>query len=626
MPSGPVRRSQLIAPFGVGAMTIVRDGTSLITAGLDHWFERESGDNENRDLDEYRIKEWRLQRQLDVDHFRLPPDYRRKGQYETVPNANITVPFLRFPQWHVCPGCKTLDKRHLSERGRIECRNCGDAGVRRILVQVPFVAMCAAGHIQDFPWREWAHRSASPTCTKPMKLRATGGTSLASQRVECGCGKWNTLASITAARPDGSTYLSDNVEPGAQFLCRGRTPWHGDEEDASCQEALRGSLRSASNVYFALTRSAIYIPRGNEHAPADLVALFENPVFATLIDVFSGTGAELTPEFLRSQHRDALMRYSDNEIRAALKIAVSSGQSENGIGEETRDEDPETTFRRPEFEVLQTAREEPQLLIKAADATEYEREVARYFSRISLVHKLKETRTLCGFARVYPENGQSLEEQKALLRKRPLEESKEWLPAYTVFGEGIYLELDEELVQRWETREEVEDRVRPLARRYVDVRERRKLRERSISPRFVLLHTFAHLLMNRLTFDCGYGSAALRERLYVSADRNAPMAGILVYTAAGDSEGTMGGLVRMGKPGYLEPVIRRALEAAQWCSSDPVCMEMAAAGGQGPDSCNLAACHNCGLVPETACEEFNRFLDRALAVGDAHNRRLGFFS
>ena len=82
----------------------------------------------------------------------------------------------------------------------------------------------------------------------------------------------------------------------------------------------------------------------------------------------------------------------------------------------------------------------------------------------------------------------------------------------------------------------------------------------------------------------------------------------------------------MGKPGYLEPVVRRALEGAQWCSADPVCMEMGNQGGQGPDSCNLAACHNCALVPETACEEFNRFLDRALVVGSLVDPSLGFFA
>jgi hypothetical protein len=104
------------------------------------------------------------------------------------------------------------------------------------------------------------------------------------------------------------------------------------------------------------------------------------------------------------------------------------------------------------------------------------------------------------------------------------------------------------------------------------------------------------------------------------------MAGILIYTASGDAEGTMGGLVRMGRPGALEQVLQRALEGAKWCSADPVCMETGALGGQGPDSCNLAACHNCALVPETACEEFNRFLDRALLVGDLSGTVEGFFS
>ena len=111
----------------------------------------------------------------------------------------------------------------------------------------------------------------------------------------------------------------------------------------------------------------------------------------------------------------------------------------------------------------------------------------------------------------------------------------------------------------------------------------------------------------------------------MSDHRTSPMAALLIYTAAGDAEGTMGGLVRMAKPGYLEPVVRRAIESARWCSADPVCMEMGDSGGQGPDSCNLAACHNCALVPETACEEFNRFLDRGLAVGTLSDPGIGFF-
>lgn len=168
-------------------------------------------------------------------------------------------------------------------------------------------------------------------------------------------------------------------------------------------------------------------------------------------------------------------------------------------------------------------------------------------------------------------------------------------------------------------------RVAPLASRFGALQEQRRLDAHEISPRFVLLHTLAHLLINQLTFDCGYSSASLRERLYASTDPHMPMAGVLIYTANGDSEGTMGGLVRMGKPGNIEPVIHKALLGAQWCSADPVCMEVGSQSGQGPDSCNLAACHSCALVPETACEEFNRFLDRGLVVGTPDDPSLGFF-
>ena len=143
-----------------------------------------------------------------------------------------------------------------------------------------------------------------------------------------------------------------------------------------------------------------------------------------------------------------------------------------------------------------------------------------------------------------------------------------------------------------------------------------------ITPKHVLIHTFAHLLINQLVYDCGYGSASLRERIY-SADGENPMSGVLIYTAAGDSEGTMGGLVRMGQPGYLETVVAKALEKARWCSSDPVCIE---SHGQGPDSCNLGACHSCALLPETSCEEQNRLLDRGVVIGTIDSPDAGFFA
>jgi hypothetical protein len=368
------------------------------------------------------------------------------------------------------------------------------------------------------------------------------------------------------------------------------------------------------------------LPRVEEDAPSELVALFERPPLATLVNLLSGAGVEIKPGQLRSQHSMLLEPYTDRQVKSALEVILSERQESHGEDNEPGQEDTGTQFRRDEYEALRIPREEQDLLITDGEISKYDQDIASYFGRVMLVKKLKETRALAGFSRVFPGNELTLDQRKALLWRNSPKRQDDWLPAYIVYGEGIFIEFNEEALRGWESRNAVVERVQPLARRYRRAQLPRRLQERPLIPRFVLIHTFAHLLMNQLTFECGYSSASLRERLYVSDDTSAPMAGVLIYTAAGDSEGTMGGLVNMGTRGNLEPVVRRALDKARWCSADPVCMEMGAEGGQGPDSCNLAACHNCALVPETACEEFNRFLDRALVIGDLHRKDLGFFS
>ena len=629
MPKGPLRRSQLIAPFGVGSMAVVRDGTSVISGGLDHWFKRESGETDSRTLDaqEFIFEEWRLQRLLRVHHFCLPPDYREKRRGQDMPNCNLTLPFLRFPQWHFCRYCYRLDELPLSARGRVKCPECQEKGKSNYLVQVPFITMCDQGHIQDFPWREWVHHSANPDCRSPLRLIATGGASLAAQKVKCGCGAERNLSSITEASSDrNETFLSRNLDnSGTSFLCRGKRPWLGSEESEPCERPLRGSLRSASNVYFADVRSAIYLPRGNSVAPPELIELMEGPPLSTLLTILAGTGGEIKPEVLRNLYAQLLRQYTDAEIAAGINI-ILTGKNENSQDQAAPDEDQQISLRRAEFNVLISPRNDSQLLIKAAPLDAYEENISGFFSRLMLVEKLRETRVLAGFTRAFPENDQTLEQKKAMLWRSVPQGNNSWLPAYIVYGEGIFLELNEERLHVWENQNDVIERVRPLTERYQQNQRSRGLRVRQLGPRFILLHTLAHLLMNQLTFECGYSSASLRERLYASEAAEAPMAGILIYTAAGDAEGTMGGLVRMGKQGYFEPMVLKALERASWCSADPVCMEMGSNGGQGPDNCNLAACHNCGLVPETACEEFNRFLDRALVIGSLDKPDIGYFS
>src|SRR6187455_3076089 len=140
MGKGPIRRAQLVVPFGVGSLSVVRDGTSVITCGLDHWYERDDKDETSRtvDVNEFRIEEWRLQRRLGVDHFRLPPDFRVRRGADDAPNFYLTVPFLRFPKWHFCPSCNLLVTLPLTVRTRERCPNCLKSRNKRIiLLQVP---------------------------------------------------------------------------------------------------------------------------------------------------------------------------------------------------------------------------------------------------------------------------------------------------------------------------------------------------------------------------------------------------------------------------------------------------------------------------------------------------------
>lgn len=627
MSSGPVRRAHLIAPFGVGAMITAPNGTAMLAAGLDHWYERDGEDDDSRDLDlsEFRVEEWRLERLLHVNHFREPPDFRFAERGQRIPNLNLTVPFLRFPLWHFCWRCNRLTELELVTKGRQKCPYCHREGKTAYLAQVPFVAMCEDGHLQDFPWREWLHHSAQPACDRPMKLRSTGGATLANQVVECECGvPPRTLGGVVEGHPDGSTYLTDTLQPGNPYLCRGTSPQHGSTDLSTCARPLRGSLRSASNVYFGQVRSAIYLPRTTDTVSEELRSLLEGPPFSTLIHMSVQLQQLPAPEMLREQNRELLEPYDDAELEEAIQLMASETPEEEDT-DLTPEESDEVAFRRQEHEALQKVRREPQLSVIPGELADYDEQLRPYFERILLVDRLRETRVLTGFNRIYPEQPLSDDARLAQLWHHVPEWRDRWLPAYKVFGEGIFIELNLDRVREWSAGTEVTQRAADVEHRYGHARADRHLRARHVTPAFLLLHTFAHLLINQLTFDCGYSTAALRERLYVSDSAEAPMAGVLIYTAAGDAEGTMGGLVRMGKPGYLEPAVIGALRSALWCSADPVCMEIGTQSGQGPDSCNLAACHNCCLVPETACEEFNRFLDRAVLVGSLESREMGFF-
>lgn len=186
------------------------------------------------------------------------------------------------------------------------------------------------------------------------------------------------------------------------------------------------------------------------------------------------------------------------------------------------------------------------------------------------MHKLRETRALAGFSRILPTDGNLTSPR---LQKLALDQRIDWLPAMIVRGEGIFIEFDAARVDAWMRRvPAISDRIRALSNRYNQRRIDQSQPQRPVSPQFVLLHSFAHVVINQLAYECGYGSASLRERLYCDfSDPRNPMCGVLIYTASGDSEGSMGGLVRQAGPGLFENIVVRAIQKSGWCSSDPVC-------------------------------------------------------
>jgi hypothetical protein len=139
--------------------------------------------------------------------------------------------------------------------------------------------------------------------------------------------------------------------------------------------------------------------------------------------------------------------------------------------------------------------------------------------------------------------------------------------------------------------------------------------------RYVLLHTFAHAVIRQLAVECGYTIASIAERIY-SQDMGELRAGVLIYTAAPDSEGTLGGLCALGNPGKLGKHLGAALQRAGLCASDPLCAEHRPSVDS---SLHGAACHACTFLPETSCERGNKYLDRSVLVKTVERDDLAFF-
>lgn len=602
----PMRRSALIGPWGVGAIVPFPNDESLMIAGLDMW--------RYQDPAPFIIKDERLQRRLGVQELRWPPDYRESNADPQ--NCRLTIPTVRFPTWHYCPFCGTMEKTTPYQAQPVcECypwpngRKCNPAfRHRRKLIPERFVVICPEGHIDDFPVAEWLHYSSGhkydPATCKIRRSTGGASASLGGVFYECSCGAKRNIAGATKPK----------ALEGINYKCRGSKPWLGienDEENPCGNTDVRVVLRGATNVWFADTRSSICIPTDDDQTAKKILAVLDE--FYDVLNA-SRVNGEWNRAFI-----DILAERNHIDKDVLYEAFL---RREEGLGAlpEVSEEMTEDAYRLAEYNVLikSSGSDAQNFHSKNYPITWYNPVIRKYFKSISLVHKLQETRAFVGFSRSEPRE-MPISERKKMLRLG----DENWLPAIQVHGEGIFFEFNQDAIKKWAQLPGVKHRLKNLQDSYKkSIFGSRTIGE--LKPEFVLIHTFAHLIINQLSFECGYGSSSIRERIYCEKTGNEHgMYGVLIYTASGDSEGSLGGLVRQGMKGHIEDTICAAIQNAAWCSSDPVCIQSL---GQGPETCNLAACHNCALLPETCCECGNRLLDRGVIVGDLADKSIGFFS
>lgn len=573
---GSIRRSQLITTFGPGAIVELPE-YAVVLNSAESWFRF-------KDHEPFVLHDPNLEHILGVEEFREPPTQERHG---FAPPLDISA--TRFPYYHFCPRCGDL-KRYWDFPG--DGRTCRNGHTRTRLIPSRFVVICERGHMEDFPYRWWVHEGHPETCTgdgNNLRLETSDAAEgLSGIRVTCrDCGASRTMAGAL-----GSHGLKG-------YHCRGHRPWVYGAGEQDCKSDAHGALRTAANVYFPVTESALTIPPWSTNLQQYLAASW-----STVDSMRKHLPEDKIADILLSEcqkHFQPGENFTKADVLEAMRVRLNGPGEDYDVG----------SLRQDEYKVLSAGsyQSEDDLHFRTEHAA-VPPEFSGVIDQLVLVKRLREVLALKGFTRVH-DGGTPWNLQP------PGVPHSEWLPAVEMIGEGIFVRLREEAVQDWTAR---------VAGRYGPMEERLYASELGIpaaefSPRFVLLHTLAHLLIRQLAFESGYNAASIKERLYSSDDPDQPMAGILLYTASSDADGSLGGLVRRGQQNLFAQTLQSALDEAIWCSADPVCMESQA---QGFDDLNYAACYSCTLLPETSCEVSNCCLDRTAVIGTAEDRSTGY--
>ncbi len=596
----------MITTFGPGALVDLPRHAAIV-AGLETW--RWGGDDRKREIHEPRLVA-KIEQALNVPGLKLyepPADDPEPG----APPTGATA--YEFPQWFVAQmlsrgphGERTrplVHRQTLTGSGKKPYQ--GPDRVSYPAVPVRFVQACINGHISDIDWYAFVHGHGD-SCRRALFIdeKGTGGD-LSEIEIRCECG---VSKALIAAFEKGSNALG---------WCRGHRPWLGENRDELCRDAdgnpafNRLLIRSASNAYFPQTLSVISIPDENEKLQASVGKVWDD--FLQYVEA----PEDLARERKKARVNSALEGYADDVVWREIERRRGGASSSE-----------QRKIKGAELETLLSTAEE--IGEDKLEGTFYARSLKRpaqesnlwkKIDRVVLVHRLREVVAQIGFTRFEPAMNDVDGELNLGVRLAPLTDEVQWLPAVENRGEGIFIAFKKEEIAGWRQRGE-------LPKREIELFEGFKLwrnRHPGSTAQFpgvsyLMLHSLSHLLITTVALECGYSSSAIRERVYASDAGY----GILLYTGTPDSEGTLGGLVHVGR--RIEEHLRNAIELGRLCSNDPVCSQHSAKHALEEQDLLGAACHGCLLIAETSCERFNQYLDRSLVVSTVCNNGAAFFS
>lgn len=586
---GEIRLPETVAPFGVGAIANI-DDNSVVFPDTSWWNEWDS-------------EEVHCDRILKL----LPPGKLMQAPINPNSHAEQTRKVLtakRFPEFRFCEKCRALKSTTHHSRG--EYTNACECG--GFMQPMRFVVVCPQGsHMQEVHWNTWAHtdkdghqRPNAASCDSTDSLRFLSeedrGEGLGQLRVLCtACQSSRSLAGITS--PDALVRLG--------IKCQGKQPWQSHSRASDCSSKPRVVLRGASGNYIQEVISALDIPeetplslaqreRIQAHAMFEFAAAADGRILEYFVSTIAGDlniDEELVRSVIQSGGTQTRIPGSHDaifDLKAAEWAAFS--KKFNDLAE---DDSPDFVVDTWETD------SEPKFFS----------DLSTLISGIGQVHRLREVRTLIGYRRYHLD---------AKLQPVSYVDNKRIYPSMESFGEGIFIQFDLSKIEAWENQPSVSNRTEILTTQ-AGLERGLHVPAEQVEARFIALHTFAHLLIRKLSFQSGYAAASIRERIFATSSGDDPMAGVLIYTSSGDSLGTFGGLVRLGDPDLLSQVIVDALEEARICSNDPVCFEQHRATSS---NLNLSSCHACSLIAEPSCETGNSILDRKLVIG---SNGLGLF-